>query len=371
MNGGPSHLDLWDPKEGHPNAGPLKGIATKASGVKISENLPQLADQMDHVALIRSMATREGNHARARYYMHTGYVPSGTVQHPDLGALFCQQKADPTFDMPSYMAIGGATPGAGILGVALAPFNIQNPLQPVENLEYARDVDKPRFERRQRLRMLLGRGFEQSHAGTETKGHEAIYAKAQTLMQSPKTAAFDLDQEPAALRDAYGRTPFGQGVLMARRLVEAGVKVVEVQLNGWDTHKDNFNKVKELSGQLDPAFATLLRDLKDRSLLDSTLIVCMGEFGRTPKINANEGRDHFARAWSLALAGGGIQGGRVIGGTSPDGMEVASRPVGVPELMATAFHALGVDATEVNYSPQGRPITVVDQHAKPITELFA
>ncbi len=371
LNGGPSHLDTFDPKAGHANAGPVKAVKTTVDGVHLSEYLPQLAEQMEHVSLIRSMASREGNHQRARHLLHTGYVPSGTVAHPDLGSLICQQKADASFDMPSYMAINGATPGAGILGVGYAPFNIQDPTKPVENLSYAGGVDRPRFDRRQRLRRALSRAFDESRAGPETRGHEAVYGKADTLMHSPRTAAFDLEQEPAALRDAYGRGKFGQGVLMARRLIEAGVKVVEVQLGSWDTHQDNFTKVKGLCDQLDPAFATLVRDLRERDLLDSTLVVCMGEFGRTPRINQNEGRDHFARAWSLALAGGGVKGGRVVGATTPDGAEVATRPVTVPELMASVFHAVGVPGDEVNYSREGRPIYVVDGDAAPIGELFA
>ena len=371
LNGGPSQLDTFDPKAGHANAGPLKAIKTKAAGVELSEYLPQLAERMDQVSLIRSMATREGNHDRARHYLHTGYVPSGTIQHPDLGALICQQTADPAFDLPSYMAINGPTPGSGILGVAHAPFMIADPLKPPENLAYAPGIDKGRFDRRQRLRALLGRGFGETRAGPETRGHDAIYGKAETLMHSPRIGAFDLSSEPAALRDAYGRGKFGQGVLMGRRLLEAGVKVVEVQLNGWDTHQDNFGRVKTLCSQLDPAFATLVRDLQDRSLLDSTLVVCMGEFGRTPRVNENEGRDHFARAWSLALAGGGVRGGRVIGSTSPDGTEVASRPVTAPELVATLFHALGLAPTPTNYTTEGRPLTAVDGEARPVVELFA
>lgn len=371
LNGGPSHLDTFDPKAGHANAGPVKAIDTRAKGVQLSEYLPQLAEHMDDVSLVRSVVSKEGNHQRARYFLHTGYVPSGTIAHPDLGALICQQRADAGFDMPSYMAINGATPGAGILGVAHAPFYVQDPTKPVENLAHAQGVDRARFERRQVLRRALGRTFDESRAGPETRGHDAVYAKAATLMHSPRTAAFDLEQEPAALRDAYGRNRFGQGVLMARRLIEAGVKVVEVQLNGWDTHQDNFTRVKNLCDQLDPAFATLVRDLRERDLLESTLVVCMGEFGRTPRINANEGRDHFARAWSLALAGGGVKGGRVVGATSPDGAEVASRPVAVPELMASIFHAVGVSGDEVNYSREGRPLYLVDGEARPIRELFA
>ncbi|MCW8141736.1 MAG: DUF1501 domain-containing protein [Planctomycetota bacterium] len=371
LNGGPSHLDTFDPKPGHANAGPVKAIDTRAPGVQLSEYLPQLAERMDRVSLVRSMASREGNHERARYFLHTGYVPSGTVAHPDLGALVCQRTADADFDMPSYIAINGATPGPGILGVAQAPFFVPDPLKPIENLAHAQGIDAGRFDRRERLRRALGRAFEETRGGPETRGHEAVYGKAQTLMRSPRLAAFDLSQEPAALREAYGRGKFGQGVLMARRLIEAGVKVVEVQLSGWDTHQDNFTRVKNLCGQLDPAFATLIKDLADRDLLDSTLVVCMGEFGRTPRINANEGRDHFARAWSLALAGGGVRGGRVVGQTTPDGAQVAERPVTVPELMSTILHTVGVGPDELNYSREGRPIYVVDGGAKPLGQLFA
>ncbi|MCO5165333.1 MAG: DUF1501 domain-containing protein [Planctomycetes bacterium] len=371
LNGGPSHLDTFDPKPGHANAGPVKAIDTRAPGVQLSEYLPQVAERMDKVSLIRTMASREGSHERARYFLHTGYIPSGTVGHPDLGALVCQRKADADLDIPSYITINGATPGPGILGVSHAPFLVPDPLKPIENLGHAQGVDAARFDRRERLRQALGRGFEETRGGPETRGHEAVYGKAQTLMRSPRLAAFDLSQEPAALRDAYGRGKFGQGVLMARRLVEAGVKVVEVQLSGWDTHQDNFTRVKSLCGQLDPAFATLVKDLEDRDLLDSTLVVCMGEFGRTPRINQNEGRDHFARAWSLALAGGGVQGGRVVGQTTPDGAQVAERPVTVPELMSTILHTVGVGPDELNYSREGRPIYVVDGGARPLAELLA
>jgi uncharacterized protein (DUF1501 family) len=190
------------------------------------------------------------------------------------------------------------------------------------------------------------------------------------MMRSPRTKAFDLTQEAQSLRDAYGMTPFGQGCLMARRLIETGVKVVEVQLNGWDTHKDNFTKVGELCSQLDPGFATLLSDLRQRELLSKTLVVCMGEFGRTPRINPEEGRDHWARAWSMAIAGGPIKGGRVVGATNADGTEVASRPVTVPELMGSIMHAVGVDGTKVNHA-RGRPLSVVDKETPPIAELFA
>ncbi len=369
LNGGPSQLETFDPKPGTAQGGPTKAIKTAATGVELADTLPRLAEHMDKVALIRSMATREGNHQRARYYLHTGYVPSGTVKHPDLGALVCQQRADTSSDLPPYVCIAGATPGAGILGVTYAPFNVNDPRRPLENMSYAEGVDAERFRRRRELLDALDASFAEERAGPEVDGHRATYQKADRLMHSPRLKAFTLDDEPQALRAAYGEDRFGQGCLMARRLVEQGVRVVEVQLNGWDTHQDNFGRTRALGTQLDAGFATLLADLAERDLLEKTLIVCMGEFGRTPRINPNEGRDHWARCWSLALAGGPVRGGTVVGATTPDGMEVAERPVRAQDLMATIAHAMGLDAEKVNYTSGGRPISVVDG-GEPVKELF-
>lgn len=371
LNGGPSQLETFDPKPGTENGGPTQAIETTVKGIQLAHRLPRLAEQMEHVSLIRSMSTKEGNHQRARYYLHTGYVPSGTVRHPDMGALICQQKADAAFELPSYVAINGATPGAGILGVSLAPFTVGDPTRPVDNLDYAAGVDRRRFAQRRELLEALGRGFAKSHPGPEARGHAEVYAKADRMMHARSRRAFELEQEPAKLRQAYGQNRFGQGCLMARRLIEEGVKMVEVQLTGWDTHQDNFNRTDALLAQLDAGFATLVADLRERDLLQKTLVVCMGEFGRTPRINANEGRDHFARAWSMALAGGPIQGGRVVGATAADGTSVVERPIAVPDLMATLTHAMGLDREHVNYTPQGRPLYLVDEGGAPIRELFA
>ncbi|RMG13286.1 MAG: DUF1501 domain-containing protein, partial [Planctomycetota bacterium] len=371
LNGGPSQLETFDPKPGHRNGGPTKAIRTSVPGVELAHTLPRLAERTNRIALVRSMSTREGNHQRARYYLHTGYVPSGTVKHPDLGALVCQQLADPDFDLPSYVNIGGPAPGPGILGVTYAPFTIGDPRKPVQNLAPPRDVDDARFRRRRALMGELGKGFAEERPGSETAAYDAVLAKADALMHSPRAKAFDLADEPEATRALYGESAFGQGCLMARRLLEQGVKVVEVQLNGWDTHRDNFTRTQALCADLDAGFSALLDDLAAREMLGDTLILCLGEFGRTPRINGNEGRDHFARAWSLALAGGPIRGGRVVGATAPDGTRVVDRPVGVPDLMATVCHALGLDAELTNYSKEGRPLTVVDAGGRPLRELFS
>lgn len=373
LNGGPSQIETFDPKPGHKNGGPTKAIKTRGKGVTLAHTMPRLAEHGDKLCLVRSMATREGNHQRARYFLHTGYVPSGTVAHPDLGSLFCQQKADEASELPPYVAINGAAcPGAGFLGVNLAPFRINDATKPVDNLSYAANVDRGRFARRRKLLGSLGAGFGEAHGhAEEIEGHDKIVAKADRMMHSPKLAALDLGAEPEAVRKAYGEHRFGQGCLMARRLLEQGTKVVEVQLNGWDTHKDNFNRTTQLTTRLDQGFAALLDDLAQRELLQKTLVLCMGEFGRTPRINANEGRDHWARGWSLAMAGGPVRGGQVIGATSPDGTKVVDRPLNAQDIMASAAHALGLDASRTNYTKGGRPIQVVDAPGKIVPELFA
>lgn len=370
LNGAPSQFETFDPKPGVAEGGPTKAIETAVKGIFLAETLPRLAEQMKHVSLVRSMSTKEGNHQRARYYLHTGYVPSGTVQHPDFGSLICQQRADADNELPPYVAISGATPGPGILGVKLAPFTVQDPNKPVANIAYAAGIDQKGFARRRELLDRLARGFVKEHPGPETEGHAAVYARADKLMHSARVKAFDLTGESAKLREAYGTTPFGTGCLMARRLVEQGVKVVEVQLNGWDTHKDNFERTKKLGEQLDMGFATLIEDLKQRDLLEKTLIVCMGEFGRTPRINQPDkmpGRQHWPNCWTAILAGGGTRGGRVVGETDRIAAYVKDRPVRVQDLGATIYHSLGI-APETRLGRDGftRPVT----SGTPLLELF-
>lgn len=370
LNGAPSQLETFDPKPGTAQGGPTKAIKTAAKGVMLAHTLPLLAEQMQDVSLIRGMNTKEGNHARGRYFLHTGYVPSGTVKHPDIGALICQQKADADFDLPSYINLGGPAPGAGILGASYAPFTIADPRKRPDNLAYAKGVSPDRFGRRRKLLAELGKGFRKKRPGAETQSHETIVAKADRMMHSSRIEAFDLSGESQSLRSEYGGGKFGQGCLLARRLLQQGVRVVEVGLGGWDTHKDNFGRTTKLCGELDAGFATLIKDLKQREMLDDTLVVCMGEFGRTPRINADEGRDHYAKAWSMAIAGGGVQGGRVIGATSADGMRVVERPTTAPDLMATICHSMGLDGALTNYTKGGRPMTVVDAGAKALNTLF-
>jgi hypothetical protein len=302
------------------------------------------------------------------------------IAYPALGSMMSKEIGDPDHDLPGYISIAGggmnADIGAGFLGPQYAPMTVSGISDdPNARANLTIDYLKPdraitasdQDVRRQLLAELQG-NFQKRHGGDATKAHAASYRKAQRMVDTEARGAFRLDEEPAKLRDSYGRTRFGQGCLLARRLVERGVSFVEVSLDGWDTHAQNFEQVKNLSGTLDPAFATLLADLKDRGMLANTLVVWMGEFGRTPLINRTAGRDHFPLAWSTVLAGAGVKGGQAVGRTTPDATAVAERPVGVGDFLATVFSAVGVDPTRENHTWDGRPIPLVNK-GKPIEEL--
>lgn len=372
MSGGPSQFETFDPKPEHSNGGETKAIETSVPGISIAEGWDQTAKVMDEIALVRSMTNKEGNHQRATYHLHTGYVPSGTVKHPHFGCNVVSELADPDFDLPHMVSVGAAgprVPGAGFLGVDYEPFAVGNPMQPPANVELP--VPRDRFSRRLGLLGALEKGgFARSGGADRVEDHSSLYRQTSDMILSPRMKAFDLEQEDSPVRDAYGRSSFGQGCLLARRLVESGVTFVEVASGGWDMHQRLKDNMAKHANEVDPAFATLITDLKQRGMLERTLVIWMGEFGRTPKPNARGGRDHFPRVFNLALAGAGVQGGQVIGSSSADGSEVKDRPVGVTDLMNTFCHALKIDPTRENMTPVGRPIKVVDG-GKPVLELFA
>jgi hypothetical protein len=398
MNGGPSQTDTFDLKPGHVNGGPFKEIATTAPGLKISEHLPKIAKFGDRMAVIRSMSTKEGDHGRASFYLRTGYLPQGPIQYPSIGSLISKELGGDASALPNFVSIAPYpffSPGAygpGFLGPKYAPLVVGENLQfgqpqgqvnydqalKVKDLEMPKEVSPAHADARIDLLRSMENDFVARHPDVSPHSHLTAYDRAVRLMRTEAARAFNLEEEKDALRDKYGRNLFGQGCLLARRLVERGVPFVEVTHGGinaggfgWDTHADNFNQVKRLSEVLDPAWATLMEDLKERGLLDSTLIVWMGEFGRTPKIEGGNGRNHYPNAWSTVLAGGGIKGGQAVGRTSRDGTSVEERPVPVPDFLATVCRALGIDPTTQNRSNVGRPIRIADVGAKPITEALA
>lgn len=370
MQGGPSQFETFSPKPGHANGGETKAISTNVAGVELSENLPQLAQTADRLAVIRSMTTKEGSHPRAVQLMHTGYLPTPTVKHPTLGSIVAHELPNPECELPSFVRIGGARreSSSGYLGVDYSPFVMVNAENLPENTMPGTDL--ARYHQRLALLTRMEGGYASRGGAAQVDAHQKLYAKAARMISSSQMQAFRIDNEPDSLRDAYGRTQFGAACLMARRLVESGVTFVEIALNGWDTHQDNFAKVKDLCGQIDQPFAQLLKDLGQRGMLDSTLVIWTGEFGRTPKINPNNGRDHYPRAFNAVLAGGGVRGGQVIGATDEGGSEVADRPVTEKDFFQSICQSLQIDAGKEFMTPIGRPIKIVDG-GTPIAELFA
>ena len=357
MRGGPSQFESFDPKPGTTTGGETKAIKTAVPGIEIAEGWENTAKVMKDIAIIRSMNNREGNHQRATYELHTGYVPSGSVKHPSLAANLAMQLADPKQDLPSVVGIGRSQ-GAGFLGVNFEPFTVRSPGRMPDNL--ATTVRKSRYQRRLGLLDELEADFAERGGRVVVENHRKTYDKATKMVLSKHTKAFDISREPRSLRSKYGSSNFGRGCLLARRLVESGVTFVEVSSGGWDTHSDNFNRSKRLVGQVDPAFAALVADLKERGRLDKTLVVWMGEFGRTPRVNSRTGRDHFPRAFSVAVAGGGVKGGQVIGATNSSGSYITKDRVSVPDLFCSICHSMGVNPRTENISPLGRPMKIVD-----------
>jgi hypothetical protein len=368
MQGGPSQMETFDPKPHTEHGGSTEGIGTAVSGIQIARGWEQTAKMAKEIAFIRSMTNKEGQHQRATYQLHTGYLPTGSVRHPSLGANIAKQLADLSHDLPAVVSVIGQTVGSGYLGVDYEPFVVENPSQLPRNL--AAPVKAVRYSRRIGLLDKLEDDFAGRGGQTVVDNHRRLYTKASKLVQSSTVSAFDISQEPESVREKYGDTGFGRGCLLARRLVEAGVTFVEVQSRGWDTHDNNFERVSKLAGEVDPGMAALISDLKERGRLDRTLVVWMGEFGRTPKINPRGGRDHFPRTFNAAIAGGGIRGGQVIGSSSPDGTSVQDRPVTIPDLFCTVCKSLKIDPRIESISPLGRPLKIVDG-GKPVNELFA
>ena len=393
MNGGPSQTDTFDMKPGHANGGEFKEQATRVPGLRFSEHLPKLAEHADQLALVRSLSTKEGDHARGAHLVRTGHTPAGDVSYPSIACSLAKQLAMADSLLPSYVSvaprpeISPAAFGPGFLGQRYAPAIVagsgnasQETPGAATNLAQLKfehsqpppDIDTLQAERRMDLWHALERKFLQDRTTDSFHAHHALYKKAAELMRPEVRAAFDLSSEPENVRRRYGTGLFGQGCLLARRLVERGVPFVEVALGdglAWDTHLDNFTTVRRLSEELDAGWATLMSELDERGLLESTTIVWMGEFGRTPVINANAGRDHFPAAWSCVFAGGGIAGGQAYGRTSADGTRVEENQVAIGDVLATLCAALGVDPEEENFTSSDRPIKLAE--GTPIRQILA
>jgi len=370
MQGGPSQFETFSPLVGHPNGGETKAISTAVPGIQIAENLPHCAGVMNDLAIIRSMTSKEGNHQRATYYLHHGYLPIASVKHPTLGANIAHEIGDAASELPSFVQIGGRLAnagGGGLLGIEFDPLVLQSATRPPQDATPS--TDPVRFARRLRLLQSVDRGFVAAGGAQVVADQQKLMQRASEMIHSPKMEAFDLSREPRALREAYGKGEFAAGCMMARRLVERGVTFVEVWSRGWDTHQDNFIRVPELAAQVDQPFAQLVADLKQRGMLENTLVIWMGEFGRTPRINPRAGRDHYPQAFNVALAGGGVRGGQVIGSVDKTGAQVADRPVTVQDLFRSVFTGLGIDGDRENMSAIGRPIALVDG-GQVVPELF-
>lgn len=372
LRGGMSHLDTFDPKPGKPTQGPVEALRTRADGVLLGQYLPKLAEQLDKVCLVRSLQSRQGAHEQAQYTMRTSFELRGTIQHPSLGAWTNYLAGRRNRALPGHVVIGGGAdlPSAGFLPPEFQALPIGSAQDGLQNAALPRGVDDDRFLRRLRHLETLNRAFAENHRQRAVGAYQQAYDDAVRLMRSSDLAAFDLGPEPKSIRQAYGETAFGSGCLLARRLVEHGVRYVEVMADGFDTHADNFDRLADLLPPIDQGLAALLADLDARGLLASTLVVIATEFGRTPDIDQDQGRNHYPKAFSCALAGGGVRGGIAYGQTDAEGREVIADPVSVQDFNATIAYALGLPLDHVITSPTGRPFKVADKGV-PILSIFA
>ena len=369
MSGGPSTMDIWDLKPGAATGGPFQPIAT-AGDLQICEHMPMTAKVMDRLSVIRSMSTREADHDRGRYYMHTGYVPNPNIEHPSYGAVLSHELIDQRaeLEIPPFVSVGGGSEGPGFLGMAWAPFVVNSNGQ-VRNLDM--QLDEKRLVQRMAALDLIEKGFIAQNRGSAADDHMKILKKTLNLMTSAQMEAFKVNKEPKEVQDRYGTDGFARGCLMARRLVEAGVPFIEVDYGGWDNHADIFPTLKDTKlPVIDQAISALTEDLSQRGLLQDTAIIWMGEFSRTPRINGNTGRDHWARSWSVVLGGAGMKGGLAVGKTSEDGTSVETEPYTSQDVMATVCKALGISLETTFTSKSGRPMKIANG-GKVIKELFA
>lgn len=385
MGGGPSHMDLWDMKPGEQTGGDLKPINTSANGIQISEVLPTVASQFKNLVAIRSLVTNEGSHERGTYLMNTAKQPNPVVQYPAMGAVVSSLIGSKELALPSFIGVGGTAQrvGPGFLGAAYTPFVVQTPGVLPENIKSPKELDdnEDRLRRRQRLFYGIEDEFSQKMMphiksasqreamGNSAQAHASIYGKAFDLTISPLRTVFELKNENTSTIDAYGgkMNQFGMGCLLARKLVEKGVSCVQVDLGGWDNHNNIFSTIRNGNGpRLDKGFGNLVKELNEIGLWKDTVVLWMGEFGRTPRINQNGGRDHWARCWSVVVGGGSIKGGQAYGSTSKDGMDIQDKPCTIGDLYATVYKALDMDIASQIRDNIGRPMAIAEGKPLPI-----
>ena len=359
-------METWDPKPGNKNGGQTKAIQTTIPGVQFAEYWPKMAKMTKDVSIIRSMAGKEAAHERGRYHLRTGHRLLGPTKFPHIGSLVANKLGDPEADIPNFISIG-QTVSSGFLGVEVAPFVVGKAGVLPSNVQAL--LKGQRVNRR--LEMLKRQDERFASAGAEQIAHEhqELYRKAAKMMASDRLKAFTLNGESQQTLNRYGNHDFGKSCLVARRLVESGIPFVEIQRGGWDMHNNLWQNMPNVAGQVDQGLSTLLQDLKQRGLLEKTLVICLGEFGRTPKLNGNGGRDHWAKNFNLLIGGGGVKGGVCVGETSTDGMEIKDRPITVDDLFATICTAMTIDPDEELITPEGRPLRIVEE-GLPIDEIL-
>ena len=366
-----SHLDTFDPKPAAESQGTTQAIPTAIPGVVFSEHLPKLARVANRMAIVRSMSTETGAHEQGRYLMRTSYKPLPTIRHPALGAWTQKFLGKRNNDLPGNVVVGGADrhPGSGFLGADFSPAPVENAQSGLLNTKSPSYLSERQFATRMRLSRDFDRAFQRKFDDAAVQSYVDFYRDATRLMNSSKLEAFDIKGEPEKVKELYGDHAFGQGCLLARRLVQAGVRCIEVEMSGWDNHRDIFQTLPAKAAELDQGLSTLIYDLEAKGLLSKTLVVLATEFGRTPKINQNAGRDHHPAVFSCALAGGGVRGGQVYGASDSEAAGVQDDPVSVADFNATIAFALGLPLKQAVVSPSGRPFKVAHD-GEPITALF-
>lgn len=372
MSGGMSHIDTFDPKPGSDTQGPTKVIKSKADGIQLGEHLPNCAKHTDKMTLIRSLTSTQGAHERGNYFMHTSYAPIATIRHPSMAAWVSNYAGRINQTLPAgvLVGVGSRHPGVGYMESKHMPLRIGDPAKGLPYASLPKNVSESDFKRRRKLADSFDRQFRNRYPHKDVKAYTDFYDDAVNLMKSEDLAAFDLSKENKQVRARYGKSRFGQGCLLARRLIERDVRFVEVELGGWDTHNDNYERVSEKCADLDAGLSSLLADLKAKGLLDSTLVVLATEFGRSPKINTRDGRDHHPKVFSCMLAGGGVKGGYVYGQSDKKGHGVDDKAVRIPDFNATIATAMGMPIKKVYQSKTGRPFTLADK-GQPVMDVFS